>query len=158
MMFRQFVRTSLLRCWLGFSALTVLGWAAFLVIDGDNPLRSDDPYLVGLICGVFAAVMGLLYSLLEKACTSRTLSTTCYLAILCLWAFLFITLSAQAPEGADIARFIAIAQLLSGVISWPLFAFKIPHGVIALLSGTGLAVLVMYGVVVVRMASMHSAG
>jgi hypothetical protein len=153
-MLRKFVYTSLVRFWLGFAALSVLGWAAFLVLDGKNPLRSDDPYIVGFLCGGFAGAMGVVYSLVEKACASRLCGFMCYCSILLLWGMLLVTLTAQAPEAAEIGRYLAFAHVASGAISWPLFGFRIPRSIVVLISGAGLAVLLMYGIVVVRMASM----
>ena len=157
-MFRQLIKTGLLRSWLGFCAVTFLAWAGFLVIDRDNPLRSDDPYVAGFLCGGFAAAMGVVYSLVEKACASRVCVSIVYFAMLASWSMLLVALSAQAPEGAEIGRFVAVAHLLSGAISWPLFAFRIPRSMVKFISGTGLVVFAMYCVVALRMAAIHSTG
>ena len=47
----RFVGTIALRSWLAFSTLAVVGFVVFLFLDGDDPLRSDDPYIVGLFLG-----------------------------------------------------------------------------------------------------------
>jgi hypothetical protein len=153
-MLRKFLSTALLRFWLGFAAITAFGWTVFLVLDGKNPLRSDDHYIVGFLCGGFAGVMGVVYSLVEKAFASRVLAFMCYCSILLLWGMLIVTLTAQAPEGAEIGRLLAFAHVASGAISWPLFSFRIPHSIVVLNSGACVTVLVMYGIVVMRMAFM----
>jgi hypothetical protein len=114
--------------------------------------------VVGFLCGGFAAVMGVVYSLIEKACASGICAVISYFSILSLWAILMVALTAQSSEGAEIGQIVAIAHLLSGAISWPLFAFRIPRSMVVLISGTGLAVLVMYCVVAVRLASTHATG
>ena len=147
---RRLVTASLLRSWLGFSAVTVLAWAAFLDIDRDNPLRSDDPYIVGFFCGGFAAAMGIVYSIAEKACATRVRASILYAAVVVLWTMLFVALSAQAKEGAELGRFLAFAHLVSGIVSWPLFAYRIPRSMVAAISAGGLAILIMYGIVAVH--------
>jgi hypothetical protein len=95
---------------------------------------------------------------LRKACASHVCASLVYFATLALWSLLLVALSAQAPEGAEIGRFFAVAHLLSGAISWPLFAFRIPRIMVAFISGTGLVVFAMYCVVALRMAAIHSTG
>jgi hypothetical protein len=153
-MLRKFVSTALLRFWLGFSALTALSWLVVLVLDGKNPFRSDDPYIVGFLCGGFAGAMGVVYSWVERTCASRICAFMSYCTILLLWGMVLVTLTAEAPEAAEIGRYLALAHVASGAISWPLFGFHIPRSIVVLISGVGVAVLVMYGIVAVRMASM----
>ncbi len=65
-MLRDFFVASLRRAWLGFAGLTLFGFVAFLIIDRDNLLRSDDAYLVGFLLGGIAAGMSLVYSIAES--------------------------------------------------------------------------------------------
>lgn len=151
-MFREFVVTSLWRAWLGFAGLTVLGFVAFLIFDHDNPLHSDDPYLVGFILGGIAAGISLVYSLAEKAFGNRWWATLCYGMVIGLWAILATMATANSPEGKEIGMVVGGASLVVGAIAWPLIAFRIPRSLAAILTISALAAMVMYGVVAVRLA------
>ena len=88
-MYRHFISLALVRAWVAFVIIAVLAGVAF-TIDGDDPLRSDDPYVLGYACGVFAAAMALVYTAAERMCKSRRSASACYFALLGLWClFLF---------------------------------------------------------------------
>lgn len=154
-MLRNFVVASLFRSWLGFSALTILGWLMFLAMDRDNPFHSDDPYLVGFLCGGFAAVMGFVYSIAEKLFATRLRTSLCYGAIVGLWAGLLFAGSNNSHEGAELFAFFAVVSLIAGAISWPLFAFRVPRSFVIVLTVSAVALLAMYGIVALRLASRY---
>ncbi|MEX0715072.1 MAG: hypothetical protein WD066_00725 [Planctomycetaceae bacterium] len=154
-MFRTLIVASLRRAWLGFTATFILGGAAFILIDGDDPLRSDDPYVVGFATGAFAAVMGVAYSIAESVCGNRWRTSLAYFALVGAWTVFFIAATARANEGAEMGRFLAIAHASSAVVCWPLFAFRLPKAAVAAISVAGAAALAMYAIVAARMALDH---
>jgi hypothetical protein len=152
---RTFVVTSLLRAWLGFSALTILGWLMFLAMDRDNPFHSDDPYLVGFLCGAFAAAMGIIYSVAEKILTTRLAISLCYGVIVGAWTCLLFALAEDSREGGQLFSFFAVVSLIAGALSWPLFAFRLPQSLVIALTVGATTLLGMYGFVVLRLASRY---
>jgi len=126
------------------------------VWEPESPL-SDDSYIMGFVCGVFAAAMGVVYTAAEKMFESRRGATMCYATVLVTWTLLLIALSMQGDEGAGVAELIAIGHSVSGVLSWFLFAFRVPRSIAAVISVCNLVFVAMYVVVVMRMASINSA-
>jgi hypothetical protein len=55
------VPVALLRTWLAFSVTAFVAALVFSLLDGDNLLRSDDPYLAGGFAAVFCAGFSLLF-------------------------------------------------------------------------------------------------
>jgi hypothetical protein len=151
-MLRDFVVASLRRAWLGIVGLTVFGFVAYLIIDRDNLLRSDDPYLVGFLLGGIAAGMSLVYSIAERLRASRWWATFCHGLVLCLWAILVLATSNNSSEAEEMGRVVAGASVVGGAISWPLIAFRIPRNLLVILTAGALTILVMYVVVAVRIA------
>jgi hypothetical protein len=154
-MLLRWIATSMWRAWLGFAGLTVFGFVASYAMEVENPLRSDDPYLMGFLMGGIAAGMSVVYSIAEKVVGNRWWSSLCYGAAVCLWAVFVVATSANSPEGEDIGKLIAIASLVIGALGWPLYAFCVPRGLAVSLTVGALIALVMYVVVAVRMAMRH---
>ena len=55
-----------LRGWLVFSVLAAIGFVLWLIMDRDDPLHSDDPYLAGLFVGIVGACLSSVYTVMES--------------------------------------------------------------------------------------------
>lgn len=154
-MTESFLILSLRRVWVAFAGLTVFGFAASYGIEVENPLRSDDPYVIGFACGTLAAGMSVVYSIAEKLCGGRWWATLCYGVAVCLWSAFLVAMTANSNEGKQVGQLIAVASLVVGAIGWPLFAFHIPRQPAKMLTVGALIALGMYAVVAVRMAMRY---
>jgi hypothetical protein len=152
---RQFVGTLALRSWLVFSALAVLGFVVFLFLDGDNPLQSDDPYLVGFFFGTVAACFAILFTVMESIAQRVrriTVRDLVYSVVLAGWCLLLLAGSRGGGEGEGILVFSASASFVSGLLTYPLCRYNPPRVVVIVVSCMGVLLFAMYGVVCVRMA------
>jgi hypothetical protein len=149
-MFREFVVSSLRRAWVVFAALTVFGFVLTLLFAFENPLRSDDPYLNGVLPGLFVAAISLVYLIAEALCRSRWWATLWYGLALCLWAGIVVAATFESKEGAEMGKAVAGISLVAGAIAWPLVAFQIPRQLATAFSAGALVVLGLYGVVAWR--------
>jgi hypothetical protein len=156
--YKQLISLTLVRAWVAFVIIGVLAGIAVLALDGDDPLRSDDPYVAGFACGVFAAVMALVFTVAERVCKSRWSASAWYFALLGLWClFLFwCAWEFAGTEGAKAYPYVAGGSVIIGVISWPLFFWRrLPLAVVLAASLIGLIAFAMFAIVVVRRAAPH---
>jgi hypothetical protein len=143
----------LLRAWLAFSALAIIGASTFLIIDRDDPLRSDDPYLAGIFLGIVAACATAVYSVAEKIGQHfgrEGLRDRVYVGALTAWCLFWWLCSFAGGNG--IGAIYSAVSLGSGSLTWPLCRFALPGTVVAAISCGGALLLAMYCVVAVRMA------
>jgi hypothetical protein len=155
--FVRFFGTALLRAVVAFSALAVHWAIVFVFIDGDNPLRSDDPYLVGFVCGAIAAVAATVYTIAEdvgKLTHHRIHRDLLYAGTVTGWCLsLWTVWAATRPrgEGSELLRYLALASLVTGLLVWPLCRFRLPIALIAAIVLAGVLLVMMYFLVVTRM-------
>ncbi len=151
----RFAGALTLRAWVAFSALAIVGFAVFLRIDGDDPLESDDPYLLGFVFGGIAAGSAGVYTVAEgiaRRAGRLWLRDLIYGAVLAAWCLFLWIGSRGGGEGAGILAYAVVASLIVGVLVYPLCRFRLPWLLIAVLSCASAGLLVMYCVVCERMA------
>lgn len=154
--FRQLARILITRAWLAFSVLAIVGFTVFLFIDRDDPLRSDDPYLVGFIFGMVAAGLAAVYTAIEifaQRLNLRHLSGFTYSVVLAGWCALMWALSRRGGEGAELFVYFAVASLGIGLLTYPLCRFRIPRTFAVIISGMGGLIVIMYCFVSLRMGT-----
>jgi hypothetical protein len=145
----------LVRAWTAFSEVAVVGFLAFLFLDRDNPFRSDDPYLVGLLFGAIAACLAFVYTVTETVAERLRrpgLTAPVYTGIVGAWCLSLWAGSWATREGADLLVFVATGSLIAGALTWILCRVTLPRAVAAPLSCIGALLVVMYFVVAVGMA------
>lgn len=145
-----------MRAWLAFSALGSLGFAAFLYMDGDHPLQSDDPYIAGFTFGGIAAGLAIVYTVAEtiaKRVGRMQIRDVGYAAPLAAWILLLWAGSCAGGEGAEIGAYAAVASLIIGVLTYPLCRFRMPQALTVIVACLGVVLVAMYCVVYHRMAA-----
>ena len=151
--FLQLAGISLLRAWLVFSALAVLGFAVLLFIDRDDPLRSDAPYLVGFFVGAVGACWAIVYTAVENIAQQvGRMRLLVYAIVLAAWCLLLWAGSRAGGEGGDLLNCAAIASLVIGLLTYCLCRFSLPRVLVVIISCAGLLLLAMYCAVCVVMA------
>src|SRR5688500_18120090 len=103
----------LMRAWRVFSALAVIWFVVALCIDWDNPLHSDDPYIIGFLFGTVGAAASVVYSLGElvgRRLGRNALRDVGYWVVLAAWCVLLVV-TTRNSEGEDMAVFVAIGSL-----------------------------------------------
>ncbi len=151
---RQLAGTSALRGWLAFCTLAAIGFVWFWFIDHDNPLQSDDPYLVGFFFGISAACLAIIYTVAEsigRRVGWTQLKDFVYAVLLAAWCLLLWAGSLGGGEGACILSAASVASLVIGLLTYPLCRFDAPRVLLVIMSCMGVLLLTMYCVVCVRM-------
>lgn len=147
------VQAALGRAWLAASAVAVLGGAAFIAIDHDNPLDSDDPYVIGLFLGCVAGALAALYSIAERIPAFARHKDLCSGAALLVWCSFWFLTDLWDGEAPGYGRIIGLGSFLAGATAWVLCRARPTRRVALVISSGGVLFLVMYGVVCVRMAA-----
>ena len=151
------LREASIRAWTAFCALAILGGAMMIAADGDNPLHSDDPYIVGFVFGGIGAVLSAAYSWLAAGRNSPRSADAKFVVILLGWCgFLLVMafLTRNISDGVDeIYQMLVAASLLCGGVAWPLSRFQLPAWLIITLTVCGLAFFGMYVVVARQLAA-----
>lgn len=150
--FRQLTRRLIVRVWLAFSALTIVGFAIFWLMVGSDPL-TDNPYIVGFIFGMVAAGLAAVYTVIERFAqrlNRRHLSGFTYAVVLAGWCALLWALSRRGGEGAELFAYSAVASLGIGLLTYLLCRFRIPRTFAVIISGMGGLIVIMYCVVALR--------
>lgn len=156
--FAQWLKMALPRMWLAFSILSIVGFVIFLCIDHDNPLRSDDPYIVGIFFGITSACLSAVYSLLEAIATRvgrAWIKNTGYAFLLSAWSCTWWAVSYIVPDhegAAELVFYLAAASLGIGVATWPLCRFTVPKTATVPARCMGAIFLLCYFAVAARMA------
>jgi hypothetical protein len=141
---------ALLRSWLIFVIVSLIAGVAMLIADGDHPLESDDPYLVGfLISGIAAAIM--FVSSLSGGPANRT-ANLWFFGILAAWFVALVVAEAlNDGEGDGLMAMMAVASLIMGTAGWYLVGLvaKIhyPRNAVIILSCLGITIISLYGFV-----------
>ena len=150
--------TRVLRAWLASSAFAILGFAVNWFIDGDDPLQSDDPYIVGFVFAIVAACFAIVYTVTETIAqrVSRIQSRGfLYGILLVAWCLLLLAGSCRGGEAAPALEFAAAASLVIGLLTYPLCRYRWPGALVAIMSCMGVLLIVMYCVVWIRRAQGH---
>jgi hypothetical protein len=137
---------AIIRAWCAFSLLSFLFGCWFLLMDGDNLLRSDDPYVVGFLLGGVAAVLTIVYSLAEAVRPGGCFKEVVWLAACSLWCavLFFAWRSCEGGEGAEIALFVLAGSAITAAVEWPSLRFRLPRMAIAVTSTMSLVMIALY--------------
>ncbi|KKL27634.1 hypothetical protein LCGC14_2383170, partial [marine sediment metagenome] len=137
-MLKQLLLSGLSRAWVAFVIVAFVAGAAFLAFDRDNPLESDDPYVVGFTCGAIGAAMAAMYTIIEAVAKRQVVVLTTYFALLLGWcAFLVVqSILGRAAGGHHhgMYTYAAIASFLIGAGTLPLFRRRLPPRVVICVS------------------------
>ncbi len=142
------------RAWLAFCVVAIIGFTLFLFVDGDDPLRSDDPYLVGFTVGIAASCLAVIYTALEgiaRRIGHIRLGRSAYALLLAAWCLSLWAASFAGGEAADVLAYAASASLVVGLVTFLLCRFDAPRVLTIAMSCFGILLLAMYCVVSVRM-------
>jgi hypothetical protein len=117
---------AMMRTWLAFSVTAFVTATACSVLDQDNPLRSDDPYIVGGIVAAFCAGLAFLSSITGSVAGSGAKRALAYFGTLFAFtAFLIgVDLVCTQPEGHGIATLLGVTIVLTGSAAYAIM--KIP--------------------------------
>ncbi|MCD4726526.1 MAG: hypothetical protein K8R46_02620 [Pirellulales bacterium] len=147
-----FLRLTAARVWLVFCSLSFLFALLFLLISGCNPLRSDDPYLVGFLFGGIGICLALVYSSAELIKKDGYFKDVIWLVACGLWcAFLCLEWHCASSVGQEIMLYsLLIGSLITAAVEWPLLRFGVPHTFYAITSIAGATLIVLFLFVVVQ--------
>ena len=152
-MWMRTLALGLLRAWLAFVIIATPIAIVAAALDGDNLLKSDDPYVLGFALGSIAAAMAGIYTVAERIRRNRAWIAGCYFAVLTVWcAFLLAgSMLGSESEGAEILLYAAGASMFVGIAVWPLFPRRASRKGVVVLSVAGLGMFALYGVTVLHM-------
>lgn len=88
------------------------------LVDGDHPLRSDDPYLVGLLFGGLAAFLSATIALADFWFEKRRGKSVAYLIVCGLWCSFWTAAEFTANEGQGVGFSIMTLGLLVVAATW----------------------------------------
>ena len=118
---------SVAHMWMAFSTTASLAAVVGLLFDHDNPLHSDDPYIVGALAGAFGAfftLCALMAAAVHKSLKVRYIaylsSVGFSIALLLLW-----DLSIVGQEGHGIPTLIAILTGGAGIVAYPILWLRV---------------------------------
>ena len=144
----EFLAATLRRAWVAFSLVAMLGLVVAEIMEPENLLVSDDPYLAGAVFGAIAAGMAAVYSLAELPGWHRVV----YPVAVCSWCVLLLVVGCSGGEGSGMALFIAQGSVVSALVSWAVCRMRIGRVWIAV-AALGVAFVAMYAFVASRMAA-----
>lgn len=128
----------------------IAAWAG-----GDDLLRSDDPYLVGIFLGSVAGTFSLVYFVVKRLApqtASRNAAEIACFGVLSLWSGFIWLATRRSNEAAELGAGIAVVSLAIGALTWPLCRFQL-HPVAARVIGLlGAAFIGGYAYVAFQMA------
>ncbi len=143
------------RVYVAFSFIAVIAGLAAAWADGDHLLKSDDPYLIGLILGGVAAALAAIYlgvKRLSSPPASKHAANIVYFGGLLLWTAFWLATDHNAAEGKGIGLAIAIASAATGIVIWPLCRFQLPKFAARVIGLLGAAFICGYAYVAFQMA------
>jgi hypothetical protein len=141
----------LLRSAAVFGVVGLAGFLMYFAVDGDDPARSDDPYLVGMMLGFVAAAAAAFYTMLEVFVRRRVVVDLLYFGLLGLWAVFVAASTWFSLEGQEMGLYVAGASLIAGTLGWPFCRFRIPRTLAILATAGGVVMVAAYVVVALRM-------
>lgn len=122
----KFLTPVMLRVCLAANALGIVGFVVALGLGHDDPLRSDDPYILGFLFGGFAACSAIVYTIFEnvgRRCNRPYLTEVGYVSAIAVWCLLLWLASLRAPEMPEVLIYMAIASAAVGLLAYPLCRF-----------------------------------
>ena len=148
------IRVGAVRTWIAFSVSSFTFAVLFAIFDGDNPLRSDDPYILGLTVAAFTAGFSCLLATAYCFRLSSVVQRMAYFIPLSLIGVTLIVLDAAfpPPEGQGIPTMLAIVIAACGCLAYPLHSLKLTPVSVTLASIPGLVFLTGYACTLVVMA------
>jgi hypothetical protein len=158
-----FFRIAAIRAWLTFCLISFLFAATPVVFQGLSPLQSDDPYLIGFLFGCVGICFSIVFSLAELARSHRYLKDAAFVAACALWCT-FVWFSKptppppqQFPDYYDLTPLFLLGCLATAAVEWPLLRFRVPRAISVILSILGVATVVLYLLVAIRITSQNAA-
>jgi hypothetical protein len=142
------------RVWLTFSLVAFAVAVVFALWDGDHPLHSDDPYVVGSLIGGVSAGASFLFAVPAYLGRSPGRKPLAYFGPLAAVALLPVAgeLVAGGSEAGGLGIIIGGSIALFGLPAFFIQWIKLTWLCIALLSLPGVFFLVGYAMVAVRMS------
>jgi hypothetical protein len=142
----------LLRTWLAFSVVSFVVAVVCSVVDHDNPLKSDDPYIVGGIAGGFCAGFAFVCSVVGELGGSRTKQLLAYFGlVLSVSVFLIVVdVAMPSPEGQGILTLFGVLIAVSSAATYPLL--KIPLTKLSLVCASIPGIIYLLGYVCATIA------
>lgn len=148
------IGASALRVWIAFSVSSFVVATAFSILDGDNPLRSDDPYIPGFLAAMFTSSFSLCWvaadwlgSSVSKQHFAYFVPLVLLVGLLLIWDFVFPPI-----EGQGLPTFLAIAVSVGGVAAYPFHFLKLVRASVILASIPGIVCLIGYSCARITMA------
>jgi hypothetical protein len=135
----------LLRMWLTFSIVAFVLAVVFCVVERDNPLRSDDPYIPAGIVAAFCAGFALIYGVAQALSGSPIKQLAAYFGSVVGFSVFCIAVdfAAPSPEGQGILALFGVLIAVSGAATYPLL--RIPLTKLCLVCASIPAVLYVFG-------------
>lgn len=133
-----------------FASTAIAVACAWVVFDGDSPFRSDDPYIIGTLCGAIAVVMTVGYTTARLCCRSGPAADFFYFLVFACWCATLWRLSGTDWEGSGLYALLSAGSLVAGLLSWVICRFTVPSQVTVLLYGAVSVFLTMWLIVSVR--------
>jgi hypothetical protein len=130
-----------------FGVVGTAGFALFAIFARDNPLRSQDPYIFGMLCGTPAATAAAFYTMFETFVRRPIVIDFLYFGLLTMWSLMLWLYGFVAPEGQRLGLFLAGGSMAAGTIGWPLCRFRIPRKIEILAAVVGVLLVATYAVV-----------
>ena len=148
------IRVGAVRTWIAFSVSSFTFAVLFAIFDGDNPLRSDDPYILGLIAAAFTAGFSCFLATAYCLGLSSVVQRMAYFIPLSLIAAALIVFdfASPSPEGQGIPTMLAIVIAISGCLAYPLHSLKLTPVSVTLASIPGLVFMIGYACALVAIA------
>ena len=137
------------RTWLAFSVMTFAGAVAGIVLDGDNPLHSDDPYLMGFVSAIAPTFCTASASIAAYRRRSPKAQRVAYFLPLAGMVGLLLVWDAVVTmaEGQGLATFAAVVIAAGGLLAYPLRASRLDRWSLIVGSIPGIMCLVGYAYV-----------
>jgi hypothetical protein len=142
---RLLVRSAAVFGWSGAA-----GVAAFAIAFRDNPLKSEDPYLVGMLCGGLAAVAAAFYTMFETFVRRPIIVDFLYFELPAVWSVIVWIWTAVTPEAKGLGPYAAGGSLAACAIAWPLCRFRVPRRIAILAAAAGVLLVATYAIVALR--------
>lgn len=147
-----------LRIWIAFSISSFSLTVVFSILEGDNPLRSDDPYIAGFIAGVTTAFSSMCWVVADWLNASRFRQHVAYIGPLgAMVVSLVLWDNAWPPiEAQGLPTIMAVIIACGGVVAYPFHLLKPGRIWPALVSSLGVLFVFGYLCAAIHISMVHS--
>jgi hypothetical protein len=148
--------TAVLRGWLAFSISAFAVALVLAVLDQDNLLRSDDPYIPGCFAGAFCAFFALLGGGAGAICGSRIKELAAYFGpVVAISGALVLMDLVPSPEGQGIPTIIGVLIAVSGTAAYPFSRIPLTKRFVVYASIPGILFIIGYSCAIISMSLRH---